>query len=265
MLPAAKISHVVLRNRRFSWYNIAMPSSTRATLLERLRDGANALAWDEFFANYWPTIYTYARHRQCSEHTAEEIVQDVMLKVFQQRDVYQYDPGRGRFRDWLGTVVRNQVAEHRRRPANRLRAAGGDAAADLAQQAIDQQAADDDWEAAFERNLLLALLSAVRRETNARTYLAFELVSLEGLSGGEAARMTGLTRNAVYKACKRVVERLVELGAPYRDEGRLTREIKQALEQRPPAAVKRSLTARIQKTMCSRWESTHGEPTASHA
>ena len=77
-----------------------MTSCTRATLLERIGDGADALAWDEFFARYWPTIYGFARHRGCAEHTAEEIVQDVMLKVFQQRDVYQYDPARGRFRDW---------------------------------------------------------------------------------------------------------------------------------------------------------------------
>jgi RNA polymerase sigma factor (sigma-70 family) len=229
-----------------------MVSSTRATLLERLREGANALAWDEFFSHYWPTIYGFARYRGCSEHTAEEIVQDVMLKVFEQRDVYQYDPGRGRFRDWLGTVVRNQVAEHRRRPANRLRAAGGDSGGALAEQADDRQGADEAWEAAFERSLLLALLDAVRRETNARTYLAFELVSLEGLSGGDAARMTGLTRNAVYKACQRVFERLAELGAGYRENGQLVEQIKRALEQRPPAAVERSLTARIQNSMCSR-------------
>ena len=67
------------------------------------------------------------------------------------------------------------------------------------------------WETAFENSLLLAILDAVRRETNPRTYLAFELVGLEGLSGGEAARLTGLSRNAVYKAHKRVLERLVEL------------------------------------------------------
>ena len=120
------------------------------------------------------------------------------------------------------------------------------------EQAADEPGPDAVWEAAFENSLLVALLDAVRRETNARTYLAFELVSLEGLSGGEAARITGLSRNAVYKACKRVVERLVELGAPYRENGRLAQQIKQALEQRPPAAVERSLTARIQKTMCSR-------------
>lgn len=229
-----------------------MVSNTRATLLERLRDGVNALAWDEFFACYWPTIYGFARHRGCSDNTAEEIVQEVMLKVFQQRDVYQYDPARGRFRDWLGAVVRNNVAEHRRRPANRVRGLGGEVDVGPLDTADDRADATAAWEAAFENSLLLALLDAVRRETNARTYLAFELVGLQGLSGGEAAQMTGLSRNAVYKAHRRVLERLIELGAPYRQEGRLVRQIKEAIEHRASPAVQRSLTARIQKTMRSR-------------
>lgn len=228
-----------------------MTTTTRATLLERLRDGADALAWDEFFERYWPTIYAFARHRGCSEHTAEEIVQDVMVQVFQHRDVYQYDRARGRFRDWLGVVVRNKVAEHRRRPANRLPAAGGDFDPVVLAQANDEQPPDAAWEAAFENHLLVALLDVVRRETNARTYLAFELVSLQELSGDEAARLTGLSRNAVYKACKRVTQRLVELGAAYREAGQLSQRIRQALGERPPAAVERSLTARIQQTMCS--------------
>lgn len=226
-----------------------MATTTRATLLERLRDGVDALAWDEFFARYWPTIYGFARYRGCSQQTAEEIVQDVMLKVFQQRDVYRYDSKRGRFRDWLGAVVRNKVAEHRRRPSNRQPLVAAEAGDNIAE---GGPGPDTAWEAAFESRLLVVILDAVRRETNARTYLAFELVSLEGMSGNDAARITGLSRNAVYKACKRITERLIELGAPYRENGRLAQQIKQALEQRPPAAVERSLTASVQKKMCSR-------------
>ena len=229
-----------------------MVTSTRATLLERLCDGADALAWDEFFAHYWPTIYGFAQRRGCSEHTAEEIVQDVMPAIFEHRDVYQYDPARGRFRNWLGTVVRNKVAKHRRRAANRLHGAGGDSDNGVLDQAADQQAPDAAWEAAFESGLLLALLDVVRRESNARAYLAFELLTLQGLSGSEAGRLTGLSRNAVYKANKRVLQRLMDLGAPYRREGRLADHIKQALENRPPADVERSVTARVQQTMCSR-------------
>ena len=129
-----------------------MSTSTQATLLQRLRDGADALAWDEFFARYWPTIYGFAHRRGCSPHTAEEIVQDVMLKVFQQRDVYQYDPARGRFRDWLGTVVRNQVAEHRRRPANRVQGKGGDSNLGTLEQPATEPSPDAAWDAAFESN-----------------------------------------------------------------------------------------------------------------
>ena len=179
--------------------------------------------------HYWPTIYGFARHRGCSLHTAEEVVQDVMLKVFRQRDVYRYDPTRGRFRDWLGTVVRNQVAEHRRRPSIGC-AAGGEPNAGVLEPAGDEHGPDAAWETAFENSLLLALLDAVRRETNARTYLAFELVGLQGLPGGEAARITGLSRNAVYKAHQRVLQRLMELGAPYREDGRLTERLRQAIE-----------------------------------
>jgi len=95
-----------------------MSSETQATLLDRLREGADPMAWDDFFQRYWRLIYAWARRRGCSDDTAEEIVQDVMLAVFEQRDVYRYDPERGRFRDWLGTLVRNKVADHRRRPSN---------------------------------------------------------------------------------------------------------------------------------------------------
>jgi hypothetical protein len=72
------------------------------------------------------------------------------------------------------------------------------------------------------------------------------------MSGGDAARITGLSRNAVYKSCRRVMNRLVELGAPYRRGGQLTERIKQALDDRPPAVTERILTAQIQKTMGSR-------------
>ncbi len=226
--------------------------TTRATLLENLRDGSDPLAWEEFFARYWPLIYGSARRRGCSEHTAEEVVQEVMLKVFQHRDVFRYDPQRGRFRDWLATLVRNQLAEHRRRPSERVRARGGDSDGAIGQLEADAEQADSAWEAAFENALAGILLDVVRRETDPRTYLAFELSALHELPGREVARITGLTRNAVYKARKRVMKRLMQLGGPYRDEGQLQRQLKQAMESRPAAAVERALVTRIEETMRSR-------------
>jgi RNA polymerase sigma factor (sigma-70 family) len=224
-------------------------SRTHATLLEQLRHGENPLAWDEFFGRYWRLIFTFARRRGCSEHTAEEMVQEVMVKVFEQKNIFQYDPQRGRFRDWLGTLVRNQVAEYRRRPAQRIRAEGGTSGGAPAKIEDSDAPPDAVWEAAFEETLLGILLDVVRREMNPRDYLAFELLSLGQLPGGEVARITGLTRNAAYKARQRAIQRLGELGMTYRDNGQLADHIKKALQSFPPAAVQRSVTTRIAKSM----------------
>ena len=230
----------------------AFNSKTRATLLARLQDGADPLAWDEFFQRYWRLIYTYARRCNCSEHTAEEVVQDVMLKVFEQKDFFHYDPARGRFRDWLATVVRNKAAELRRRPAERIRAKGGNSETDGVVPRSNDAEPDDVWENAFEQALLLVLLDVVRREMSPRAYLAFELFTLHEISGAAVAKQTGLTRNGVYRASKRTLKRLKELGAEYREDGQLSECIKQAFRSQPHAAVEQTLATRIEKSMQSR-------------
>jgi RNA polymerase sigma-70 factor (ECF subfamily) len=236
---------------------------TRATLLERLRDAADTLAWDEFFHRYWRLIFALAKGRGCSDHTSEEIVQEVMVAVFDQRDVFQYDPARGRFRDWLSTVVRNKIAGIRRRPGEQVRkretAWDGDPPA-TAWKARPTTSSDDGTpdaacEAAFEQALLATLLDIVRREVHPRTYQAFELFVLGELSGGEVARITGLSRNAVYQARKNVIRRLVELGAAYRGEEAMRPDLQAALRSRPSAAVERSIVTGTQSGRAGRGSS----------
>ena len=224
-------------------------SDTSPTLLERLRDGQDALAWDEFYERYWRLIFWLAQHRGCSDHTAEEIVQEVMLAVFNRGQVFRYEPGRGRFRDWLATVVRNQVIKLRQRASERVRARGGDSNQGLGEPEADDAQPDEACETAFERALLLVLVEAVRRQVEPSTYQAFELLVLQKRSGREAARITGLRRNAVYQARKRVFERLRQLGAPYRADGSLDEQLRRAMELRTDARIDRSVTERIENTM----------------
>ena len=226
-------------------------STTQATLLERLRDGSAVLAWEEFFQRYGRAVYALARSRGCSEHTAEEVVQEVMLAIFEQREVFEYDPSRGRLRDWLAAVVRNVVATRRRRPSERVRGAGGDR-----ERAIDPEAADPSpdagLEAAFEQAMLTVLLGVVRQDIEPETYQAFELVTLHELAGREAAEITGLSRNAVYLARRRVLRRLRDLGAPYVEDGRLEDRVKEALASLPDDAAHAAMSVRIERTMRSR-------------
>ena len=230
---------------------MADDSPTRATLLERLREGGAAMAWEDFFARYWRLIYATAARQGCSEHTAEEIVQEVMLTVFEKRDVFRYDPARGRFRDWLRVVVLNAVRSHRRRPAERMRAWGGHADA-LAEQKSAEPSPETAWEAAFEEAVLGVLLDTVRRQVAPETYQAFELLAIGDLPGAQVAKITGLSRNAVYLARRRVLRRLRELGADYRDGGALNEQLRRALQALPDAAAQRVVTTRVQESMRSR-------------
>jgi RNA polymerase sigma-70 factor (ECF subfamily) len=228
-----------------------MLSDTRPTLLERIREARDPLAWEDFFERYWPTIFGFARRQGCSEHTAEEIVQEVMLKVFRQRDIFQYDRQRGRFRDWLGTVVRNQVAQLRRSPAQRIRASGGDSMGVRDTEETDPQSPDELWQQTFEHSLLLILLDIVRRESNPRDYLAFELFSLRDLKAPEVAKITGLSRNVVYKAHRKILRRLQQLAGSYAEDGSLPLLVKEALKLQPPPATQRRVTRSVAATMRS--------------
>jgi RNA polymerase sigma-70 factor (ECF subfamily) len=228
-----------------------MDSTTRATMFERLRDGDDPLAWEEFFNRYWRLIFAFSRRLGCSEHTSEEIVQDVTLAMFKQREVFQYDRRKGCFRNWLCTVVRNLVEKHRGRAAERIRAAGDELPPAVMDAEASDASPDAAMEAAFEESMLVVLLNLVRQEVSPQTYQAFELTALYGIPGARAAAMTGLSRDAVYAARSRVLARLRELGAPYRDDGRLTEQIQQAWSSLPDAVAEASLAARLGETMRS--------------
>lgn len=226
---------------------IDMTSATQATLLERLREAADPLAWDEFFERYWRLIFSHARRRGCSEHTAEEIVQETMLAVFRQRQVFRYDPREGRFRDWLGAVVRNQVARRRRLADERRQETV--APEQFADAAHADAPPDAHWETEFESALLASLLDIVRHEVAPETYQAFELTALHDLPAADAARLTGLTRNAVYLARGRLLQRLRELGANYAEDGQLSERLKAALAQAPRHLVQRAVSVQVEKSM----------------
>lgn len=226
-----------------------MSQLTRPTLLNRLRDGADTMAWNDFFTSYWPVVFSYARHRGCSEHTAQEVVQDVMLTVFEKRDAFQYDPAKGRFRNWLHRVVNNRVAQRRRRPTEKVRARGGDTGDALEECADRNDTPDAVWDKSFDLAVLAAMVHVVRREMNPRDFVAFELAVLHDRAPGDVARLTGMSRNMVYKARRKVLARLRELAGDYDDEGHLCRLVREALKSLPDASVQRSLTAQVSKSM----------------
>src|SRR5262249_60536618 len=97
--------------------------STNRSLLARLRKQNDAEAWSLFVDLYTPLVYRYARRRGLQDADASDVAQKVIARVYRVLHKFEYDPERGRFRDWLGTITNREVINHHRRQA-RGQAAG---------------------------------------------------------------------------------------------------------------------------------------------
>src|SRR5881227_3493651 len=79
--------------------------STRVSLLSRLRqDPSDQAGWDQFVERYRRHIYRWCRQWNLQEADAEDVTQDILVKLTQKLRAFAYDPSRS-FRNWLKTVA----------------------------------------------------------------------------------------------------------------------------------------------------------------
>jgi RNA polymerase sigma factor (sigma-70 family) len=75
-----------------------------------------AAARNELLVRYHAAVLSYLRGKLPDERVAEEVCSNFVLRVLQGDPFLQRaDPGRGRFRDYLKSVLRNMVSDYYRR------------------------------------------------------------------------------------------------------------------------------------------------------
>ncbi len=116
--------------------------STPASLLERVRQPADAAAWKQFVHLYTPLLYYSARRLGLQSADAADLVQEVFLALFHALPHFKYDRQRS-FRAWLFTLMRNKWQDWRRR---RVPVPLGDLDPALAERAGDDPAALEEAE-----------------------------------------------------------------------------------------------------------------------
>ena len=158
-----------------------MPTSP--TLLGRLsRLPADQAAWAEFAERYGRKIYAWCRHWHLQQADAEEVTQEVLLKLARKMRTFSYDPTRS-FRAWLKTVTHHawqDFLSSRRIPG------GGTGDTQLLEMLQTVQARDnlvERLDEEFARDLLDEALARVRLRVQPRTWSAFQLLAFDGLSG----------------------------------------------------------------------------------
>ena len=102
------------------------PSTTDVTLLGRLRqDPKDQAAWSDFVARYGPKILQWCRRWRLQESDAQDVTQDVLLKLNGLMATFVYDPS-GSFRGVAQDADAPCLARPRGRAAAGRPSGGGD-------------------------------------------------------------------------------------------------------------------------------------------
>jgi RNA polymerase sigma-70 factor (ECF subfamily) len=183
--------------------------ATRASLLLRIRDPQDRMAWDEFVNLYAPLIHAYGRRRGLQDSDAADLTQEVLCRVARSAGGFQYDPARGSFRGWLFTVTLNEV---RKLAARRGREAGGTGDTDV-HRFLEQQPdarEEEDWRRDYQWNLFRWAADRVRGEFRESTWEAFWRTAVLTQDIDQVARELQLSPGAVYVARSRITSRIRE-------------------------------------------------------
>src|SRR5262245_11171836 len=186
-----------------------MPT-TRVTLLARLRqDPTDQPAWDVFVERYGRHIYRWCRQWKLQDADAEDVTQDILVKLARKLRAFTYDPSRS-FRGWLKTLAHHAWRDFVDSP-RRARFAADDSQS--REQLGTLEAREDliqKLEEAFDHELLEAAKVRARLRVAPHTWEAFRLVALEGLPVAEVAATVHMQVAMVYVAKSKVQKVLQE-------------------------------------------------------
>jgi RNA polymerase sigma-70 factor (ECF subfamily) len=171
--------------------------------VDRARRGDQA-ALADLYDWYMPRIYRYAMARLGNAAEAEDLTQDVLLKMLDAIDGFRWKDVP--FSSWLFRIAHNQVATHFRRTAQR----GGPAAA-LSEDMVDLS---DGPAAAVEAMLTI---EEVRRATDTLPDAQREVILLRfavGMSITETAKALGKREGNVKALQHKAVAKLQKILVP---------------------------------------------------
>ncbi len=181
---------------------------TRASLLIRIRDSRDELAWGEFVRLYAPLLHAYGLKNGLQDSDAADMTQDTLRNVLRAAPEFVYEPARGSFRGWLFTVARNEIRRFRHKSHRRPQASGDSDVREMLAAAPDRSCDADEWDQAYQMNLFHWAANRVKHEFRDATWQAFWRTAVDGEGVEHVGRELGLTSGAVYIARSRVTARI---------------------------------------------------------
>jgi RNA polymerase sigma factor (sigma-70 family) len=193
---------------------------TRSSLMDQIRDPANAAAWQRYWETYLPRIRGWCAAAGLHGADLDEVVAMVLAKVVQTMNSgWVYDP-RQTYRGWLWRVCYSQIGQFRKDEARQPARGSGDSQVTMGLQQVPAPPEVEAVEEELARKVQRAL-ERVRERLGADSvkWQCFQGTALEGRRGEEVARRLGIKVGLVHQNKSRVAREIRAEVGKLRDEG----------------------------------------------
>jgi RNA polymerase sigma factor (sigma-70 family) len=179
---------------------------TNIGLIARVRDRSDVESWRQFYQFYQPLLARYMRRLGLDDHTANDVIQDVFVRLLQALPTFQLESKRGRFRSYLWRLTYSALVDQARRVKARRQAE---------EEWVKRFQRDDEAESQklhvelneFNHQQILELaMPRVRSMTSSRAWKCFEERCLRDRPGAVIAAEMGMTDKAVFVYASRVLK-----------------------------------------------------------
>ena len=183
------------------------PPETRHSLIVRLKDQRNDLAWTEFVCAYEPFLTRLVRQQGTPDRHVADVSQQLLIAIAKSVDGWKPDGNVASFRRWLGQVARNVVIKFMIRERKQVTGQGGSDFLTLTEEMPDASI-DAEQAKRYEQELILWAAEQVRAEFRETSWRAFWETQVEGRSVAEVAKELGVTPGSIYMSRSRIFARI---------------------------------------------------------
>ncbi len=184
---------------------------TRASLILRLSDRDDDLAWAQFLEIYEPMLFQLASRWGLQEADAREVVQETLLAVVHSIDSYQPRSHERAFRGWLATITRRKLVDHLGTRDRQTQGTGDSRVHQWLDQQMGPGASASVWDWHVKQQVFRWASAGVRKQVSEQTWQAFYRTSIENEPIDSVASDLGIRPGMVYVARSRVMSRLRKL------------------------------------------------------
>ena len=195
----------LFRGMRFR-HKESMAFTTRKSLLSRIRSG-DEISWEEFYQIYRPLILLRGGDMGLNQTEKEDLVQFVVLEFFKNSKTFLYDKKKGRFRNYLKTIINHRAIDIIRKRRDHV------VSIETEESGIEDLPAnlDDRWDEEWISHMMTQALDELKKQIEPTTYQAFDFYALQNESPQKVANMLDISVSSVFVYKSRAISKLRQI------------------------------------------------------